>query len=816
MRSNKLFLFFIFLLTVNISAQLNIVKTDSSKIYLNSEKYYEAPGFNLTVFDDFYPEGHQGGITIIRNDERIAANGDLRLEPTPGQWSPVPKMGEKIVDNEKQLISVELWFPDSSKNCKGFNPIVYPDLKLKYKIQTEPINEGASILVTVKMDEPLPSQWDGKIGFNLELFPGYFFGKYYLADGKPGAFPRDPILKDSSVDSPLVKCTEFVLEPGTANRIAIKSLTKDIELYDGRITHNNGWFILRTIIDSSNPEEAVKWVITPHIDPSDSENMYKPVIKVSQVGYHPAQKKQVIIETAKDHELNGKLQLQRIGKDSVIIIEDNINPEYWGRFLRYNYYAWDFTNIRNEGLYRFVYFDKDKNISSNIFLIDYEIFSEYVWQPTVEYFLPIQMCHMRVNENYRVWHGRCHMDDAVMAPVNHNHFDGYVQSESTLTRFESGSRVPGLNKGGWHDAGDFDLRIESQSETVYKLSLAYELFRPQIDVTTIDQKSQTVEIHIPDGKNDILQQIEHGLLSIVGAYESMGRLYRGIICRDLRQYVLLGDPVNMTDNIPGEDDRWVFTENYYRHELGTAQALAAAYRVMKNFNPVLADKCLKISAELFERDTSGITTEKLNAAAELYLSTQNENYKKILFENREKLVENIFAHTLVIGRITDKFGDDFKIEVENAIKKLYNNVTKLQRETPFGVPYKPYIWGAGWGIQAFGVSQLFLHLYFPDAFESDYLLNSLNFILGVHPGKNNASFVSGIGVNSLTTAYGFNRADWSYIPGGIGSGTALIRPDLPELKIWPYLWQQTEYVLGGGTVDYILLSLGADKILNNK
>lgn len=423
---------------------------------------------------------------------------------------------------------------------------------------------------------------------------------------------------------------------------------------------------------------------------------------------------------------------------------------------------------------------------------------------------------MRVNENYRVWHGRCHLDDAVMAPVNHNHFDGYLQGESTLTKYKSGMRVPGLNAGGWHDAGDFDLRIESQSETVYKLSLAYELFRPQIDVTTIDQKSKTVEIHVPDGKNDILQQIEHGLLSITGAYESMGRLYRGIICRDLRQYVLLGDPVNMTDNLPNEDDRWVFTENNYRHELGTAQALAAAYRVMKIYNPILAEKCLRISAEIFERDTSGINAEKLNAAAELYFSTKKENYKKILFDNRDKLIENLFAHTPVIGRLADDLGDDFKQNAEKAVKNVYDNVTKLQRETPFGVPYKPYIWGAGWGIQSFGVSQLFLHLYFPGVFKPDFLLNSLNFILGVHPGKNNASFVSGVGVNSLTTAYGFNRADWSYIPGGIGSGTALIRPDLPELKVWPYLWQQTEYVLGGGTADYILLSLGADKILNQK
>lgn len=53
------------------------------------------------------------------------------------------------------------------------------------------------------------------------------------------------------------------------------------------------------------------------------------------------------------------------------------------------------------------------------------------------------------------------------------------------------------------------------------------------------------------------------------------------------------------------------------------------------------------------------------------------------------------------------------------------------------------------------------------------------------------------GARSTTTAYGLNRADWSYIPGGVVSGTNLVRPDLPELKDFPFPWQQAEYVLGG-------------------
>ena len=78
------------------------------------------------------------------------------------------------------------------------------------------------------------------------------------------------------------------------------------------------------------------------------------------------------------------------------------------------------------------------NQQSQPFRIAGDVYQRNVWQPVLEYFLPVQMCHMRVNEKYRVWHGLCHMDDARMAPVDYNHFDGYVQGKSTLTQFKSG------------------------------------------------------------------------------------------------------------------------------------------------------------------------------------------------------------------------------------------------------------------------------------------------------------------------------------------------------------------------------------------
>ncbi|MBE0655944.1 MAG: glycoside hydrolase, partial [Bacteroidales bacterium] len=98
----------------------------------------------------------------------------------------------------------------------------------------------------------------------------------------------------------------------------------------------------------------------------------------------------------------------------------------------------------------------------------------------------------------------------------------------------------------------------------------------------------------------------------------------------------------------------------------------------------------------------------------------------------------------------------------------------------------------------------------------EYMLNALNFVLGCHPGDHSKSFVSGVGATSLEVAYGTNRAEWSYIPGGVGSGTALIRPDFPELKEWPYFWQQTEYVMGGGGSNFLFLVLAAEEVLGNE
>ena len=423
---------------------------------------------------------------------------------------------------------------------------------------------------------------------------------------------------------------------------------------------------------------------------------------------------------------------------------------------------------------------------------------------------------MRVNEKYRVWHDLCHDDDARMAPVNFNHIDGYVQGPSTLTKYKPGDVVPGLNVGGWHDAGDFDLRVESQAGEFYILTLAYESFNVDYDVTTIDQERRITEIHQPDGKNDILQQIEHGVLSVVGAYRALGRLYRGIIANDLRQYVLLGDSAAMTDGIKGnDDDRWVFTEDNPPRELTTAAHLAAASRALKGFNDTLSEQSLEAARELFEvtDGSDKARTAKIHAAVELLLTTGEEKYKNFLLSEIDFIVDSIADVGWFTARAEKVMNDaEFSEKFRSALPDLKAYFDKQSAETPYGIPYRPHIWGAGWGIQSLGYRYYFLHKAYPEIFDAELIFNSLNFVLGCHPGSNTMSFASGIGTKSATVGYGLNRADWSYIPGGVISGTALIRPDFPELLVFPFLWQQVEYVMGGGSSHYMFLVLAAQQI----
>jgi hypothetical protein len=105
----------------------------------------------------------------------------------------------------------------------------------------------------------------------------------------------------------------------------------------------------------------------------------------------------------------------------------------------------------------------------------------------------------------------------------------------------------------------------------------------------------------------------------------------------------------------------------------------------------------------------------------------------------------------------------------------------------------------------------FLHQAFPATVGIEGTLAGFDYVLGRHP-VSAVSYVSSVGASSKLIAYGNNRADYSFIPGGMIPGVVIIQPDYPELKdAWPFLWYENEYVIDAATA--FILAANAAAVL---
>ncbi len=795
---------------------------------LNDLEYFEAPALSALVFHDYYPEGKQGGIEIIQHGERVATNGDLRLSPGPGQWARLPEVGERTTDAKNGMAQVSLKFAD---------------IDLAYTLRVEPA--GDALRVVVDLARSLRPEESGRVFFNLELYPSAYFGKTYRMDSSFGIFPRQangPIVSDSKLarrPAFLATGKKLTIAPEDPERrmtIEVKG-DNELVLLDGRNMAANGWFVVGVFLHSGVAEDAAEILINPHTIPGWDR---PPMIAISQVGYHPDQEKHAIIEmdtvfgSLKQAHL---LRIEPSGEKKIVL--DKV-PLEWGQFLRYDYAIFDFTEITEPGMYTVEYGDEE----TPPFKIAPDVYAEGVWQPTLETYFPVQMCHVEVRDKSRVWHGVCHLDDALQAPTDHEHFDGYRQGFETETDFAPGDHIPGLDVGGWHDAGDYDLAAGSQARTTHVLALIRETFNVNTDQTTVKQAERLVELHMPDGIPDIVEQVAHGTLNLLTGYRVAGHSFCGIIANNIRQYAHLGDACTMTDNRIYDpsldenehkcdrsgkpDDRWAFTNRDTALEYLVASALAASSRVLSGFDDELATECLETAEQIWEVEHAGepvtfqaayvprgIEVQEIGAAVELFIATGDPKYRDHLIKMLPAIRENVGQVGWMVARILPDINSKAVTDGLREALEGYKAEMKAQlSETPFGVPWEPRIWGIGWQIQGWAVGMYYLVRAFPDLFDRENVLRVVNYVLGCHP-YSNVSLVSGVGARSIIPAYGVNRADWSYIPGGMVSGIALIRPDFPEMKDDnPFLWQQTEYVMRGAA-EYIFCVLAAESLLSD-
>lgn len=832
-------------------------------IKLNDLEYFEKQGVNILVFSDQYNgmffDEKTAGIEIIHHGVRTSTGGAVRIQNTPEQWDLIPTVVDRKVDKATNAISVEL---------------TYRDYNFNSRISVAPKDNGAEI--NVYLDKPLPKELEGVAGFNLEFLPSAYFEKTYLMDGQPGIFPKypasdtkiEPISKkipqfsghttfedrgrgEYIVPLPLATGKTFILAPEDPERfVKVKSLEADMMLFDGRNLAQNGWFVVRSLLPANKTGKVLTWYVEPNAIPDWKR---EPVIGFSQVGYTPAQEKIAVIELDKNDTPLTKASVYQVTTEGKFIEKFKGDVSVWGKYLRYNYAKFDFSSVKEPGVYCIQY----GNQKTNTFVIGPNVYDK-IWHPTMDVWFPVQMDHMEVNEAYRVWHGAPYLDDCLQAPVNHQHFDGYVQGPTTDTKYKPLERIPNMAVGGWFDAGDFDIQTGSHNSVISSFVDTWENFKVDRDETYIDQKTRYVDIHRPDGKPDLLQQIEHGTLNLVAQCENIGHPVRGIIVPNLHQYHHLGDAMTETDNLPYNpnlkpyesdglssgtlDDRWAFTNRMTFLDYQTAASLTEASRALRGYNNELADRSLACAKKLFDEAIEATKSPKENEdqfmkmvgkdsdvgpALQLYITTKEKKYADRFLGQVWPMLDRMSTSKGPMSGYFAGFGGRgnliqallavpymdaaYKTKLRDYIVKYKESLAAFEKENPYGVPMSVRGWGGTSNVINWAITNYYIHKSYPDMIGKEYVYKGLNYIFGCHP-YSNLSFVNTVGTRSKKMAYGNNRADFTFIAGGVVPGLILLKPDYLENKDdWPFFWGENECIIDGGAW-YVFLANAVEEL----
>ena len=848
---------------------------------LNNREYFERQGVNVLVFSNSFNGGFNdeknSGIEIIHHGVRTVQGGAVRLNNTPEQWDLVPKTVSRKVDREKGSIEVTMRYDDYD-----FDSRVVVTAK------------GKAVEIAVWLDKPVPKKLAGEAGFNLEFLPSQYWHKTFTMDGRLGRLPRyaasqtitrpnsekprqfkgfktyDDRGTDRFVDPcPMETGHSIVMASDTPERmIRISSNDAELKLYDGRMLAQNGWYVLRSVLPKGKTGKVITWTVEPNAIPGW---IREPNIGISQVGYTPEQPKVAVIELDKKDKVQATAKLMRIKDDGTTEVAFTGDIQPWGPYFKYNYVKFDFSGIQQPGVYYVQY----GNTKTNNFLIDAHVYDK-ITDATTDVWVPIHMNHMYVTEGYRTWHGEPFKEGYLQAPES-DHFDLHRQGPTTDTKYKPLELIPGLNIGGFFDAGDFDIETGSNINVVQNFIRTWELFKPLRDETFVSQKQRYVDLHRPDGTPDILQFIEHGTLNLVAQAEQIGHMASTLSNSVLDNYHHLGDAASITDGLhydpslkPYEvsadgkcsgtpDDMWAFTTRSPQLDLRAATMFAAASHALKGYNDELAARALTQSKRLMKEATELIAQHKTEENFDWIdgFDWSNRAQQQKPDKKRQKLIERTRKNRELLGDMATnlmlysatqerQYLSNFEQQIWDALElrleanmqtaldavpymdeaykqklrpyvEKYNAYIKgFDQNNPYGVPIGLGNWAGVNMVLNYGITVNYAHIYYPDIVKKDEIYRVANWLFGCHP-YHNYSFVAAVGAaRPKQVFYGNNRADFSFIPGNVAPGLLFRKPDhFENFDDWPFLWGQNEGTIAGNT-QYIIFGSSFKNIVNKE
>lgn len=833
MKNNKNLLWVMGLMAASFS--------QAQDLQLNDSCYFERQGVNVLVFSNSFNGGFNdeknSGIEIIQHGIRAIQGGAVRLNNTPEQWDLVPKMTYRNVNREQGSIEVGLRYDDY-------------DFDSRVVVTAQ----GKAVEIAVWLDKPVPEELVGNAGLNLEFLPSRYWLKTFSMDGRLNRFPRyatsQTVARPNSEKPRQFKGFKTYDDRGTGRfvdplpletghsitmamddperMIRIHSNDAELKLYDGRMLAQNGWFVLRSVLPAGKTGKVVSWTVEPY---AVEGWIRKPNIGFCQVGYTPDQPKVSVIELDKNDSPKAVAALMRINEDGTVSKAYEGKIDTWGRYYKYNYVKFDFSSVKEPGIY-YIQYD---TVKTNNFLIDERVYDK-ITDATTDVWVPIHMNHMFVNEGYRVWHGEPFKEGYLQAPPS-DHFDLHYQGPTTDTKYKPLELIPGLNVGGFFDAGDFDIETGANINVVENLIRAWELFKPLRDETFVSEEQRYVDLHRPDGTPDIMQYIQHGVLNLVAQAEQIGHMASTLSNSVLDNYHHLGDAASITDGLhydpslkPYEvsadgkrsgtpDDMWAFTTRNPRLDMRAATMFAAAAHALKGYNDSLAARALTQSKRLMKEAEELLSqraeSEKNNTRArfggvaatnlQLYAATQEKGYLDVFKkEIWNELNQNLEFNLQTALDAIPYMDEDYREKLRPYVEKYAQYIQDFDRQNPYGVPIGTGNWAGIGPLLSFGTTVCFAHLYYPDIVAKNEVYRAANWLFGCHP-YHNYSFVAAVGAaRPKAVFYGNNRADFSFIPGNVAPGVLFRKPDhFENFDDWPFLWGQNEGTIAGNT-QYII------------
>ena len=825
---------------------------------LNDLDYFETQGVNVWVYSNLFSGGFNdekdSGIEIIHHGVRTVQGGAVRLSNTPEQWDLVPSTPSRTVNKEDNSIEVALRYD-----------------QFDFDSRIIVTGKGDEVEIAVYLDKPVPAELEGDAGFNLEFLPSQYWAKTYIMDGKYDRFPRyvasntvarpneekviqykgyktyDDRGTGEFVDPlPLAQGRDIIMAPDAPERmIEIKSEDADMMLYDGRVIAQNGWFVLRSLLPAGKTGKVLTWTVKPHAIPGW---IREPNIGFSQVGYQPDQPKVAVIELDKKDKVRSTASIYKVEEDGSVRKAFTGNVKEWGPFYKYNYVKFDFSDVKKPGVYYIEY----NGTKTNNFIISDDVYS-YMTDATSDVWIPIHMNHMTVNEGYRIWHGEPFKEGYLQAPVNTDHFDLHSQGPTTDTKFKDLELIPGLNVGGYFDAGDFDIETGSNISVVSNLVTLWERFQPMRDETFVDEDQRYVDLHRPDGIPDVLQYIRHGVLNLLAQAEIIGHMSQTLSNSVLDNYHHLGDAAAITDGLHYDprlkpyqksadgkssgtpDDMWAFTTRNPGSDFNAATMFAAASRALKGFDDDLAARCLKESKRLMKESNELMAQQAARRAAnpnapamggnrrggsnmatnlQLYVSTREQSYLDEFVKQIWPALDRNVDMTINTALNAVPYLDEaYKERLRPYVEKYKVYLDSLDTVNPYGVPIGLGNWAGSGSVVSYGTTVSFAAEYFPDIIDKSYAYKAVNYLFGCHP-YHNYSLVAAVGAaRPKSVFYGNNRADFSFIPGNVAPGLLFRRPDhFENYDDWPFLWGQNEGTIAGNTSYLIFGSVFKDLV----